>query len=440
MSQLYGLVDVNNFYVSCERVFMPKLEGKPVVVLSNNDGCAIARSNEAKERGIEMGDPWHLIAETKGKDVIALSSNYTLYGDMSGRVMRILADMAPGIEIYSIDECFVEATGVPQVTDFGRQMKERIAQWTGLPVCVGFGATKTRTKFANRIAKKRKEHGGVFNLEALSPAEQSDLMTQFPVGDIWGIGRRLAPKLAAMGINTIRDFRDADSHRLREQFSVVLQRTSDELKGISCMALEDAPAPQKQIMCSRSFGQAVTDKREILQAGLTYISTAAAKLREKCALAGSLYVFVETNPFRQDRKQYAKGLTIPLPEATDDTLVLAAFVKIALDKLFLPGFHYKKVGTMLGDLRPCGERQRTLFEDTEGRERRQRLNVALDQINTRFGRDSLVLAGAGVAEKRAWKMQRGRLTPAYTTSWGDLPVANSGRNDFLDRIELGEKR
>lgn len=430
MPQLFGLVDVNNFYVSCERVFMPSLEGRAVVVLSNNDGCAIARSNEAKALGIEMGEPWHLIRETKGKDVIALSSNYTLYGDMSARAMQILTDISPQVEIYSIDECFVDATGVPAVVDFGREIRSRIKQWVGLPVCVGFGSTKTRAKLANRVAKKRAEYAGVFNLEALTAAEQSELLAQYPVGDVWGIGRRLVPQLAELGIRTIRDLRDADPHRLRDRFSVVMQRTCDELKGISCMPLEDAPAPQKQIMCSRSFGKEVTAKAEVLQAGATYVSRAAEKLREQKALAGSLYVFVETNPFRADRKQYARGITIPLPETTDDTVCLAGFARIALERIYRKGYSYKKVGTMLGDLRPRSERQRTLFEDTEGRERRQRLNAALDRANKRFGRDSLVLASAGVPERRAWKMQRGRLSPSYTTSWDDLPVANGGRSAF----------
>lgn len=420
----FGLVDVNNFYVSCERVFMPALENKPVVVLSNNDGCAIARSDEAKARGIAMGDPWHLIRDTTGKDVIALSSNYTLYGDMSARTMQILGDMSPAIEIYSIDECFVDATGIARTVEFGGHIRSRIRQWVGLPVCVGFGSTKTRAKLANRVAKKRPEHSGVFDLEALSPASQDELLAQFPVGDVWGVGRRLAPQLAELGIHTVRDLRDADSHRLRERFNVVLQRTSDELKGIGCMALEDAPAPQRQIMCSRSFGREVTTKDELLQAGLAYVSRAAEKLRAQHALAESLYVFVETNPFREDRRQYARGLTIPLPEATDDTLCLAGFVKIAVERLYRAGYHYKKVGTMLGGLRPRAERQRTLFEDVEGRQRRQQLNAALDQINHRFGRDSVILAGAGVPKRRAWKMQRGRLTPAYTTRWEDLPTVN----------------
>lgn len=429
----FGLVDINNAYVSFERVFAPMLEGKPVVVLSNNDGCAIARSAEAKERGIAMGDPWHLIRETKGKDVIALSSNYTLYGNMSARVVRVLTDMSPRVEVYSIDESFVDATGIADPAEFGHQMKDRLRQWLGLPVCVGFGSTKTRAKFANRVAKKKADLLGVFNLEALPEEDQSAVMAQFPAGDAWGVGRRLAPQLAELGIHTIKDLRDADSRRIREQFSVVLQKTVDELKGICCLSLEDAPQPQKQIMCSRSFGREVTAKSELLQAALTYVSRAAEKLRAQQALANSLYVFVETNPFRGDRRQYARGLTIPLPEATDDTLCLAGFVTIAMDRLFQPGFHYKKVGTLLGDLRPRSERQRSLFEDTEGRERRQRLNGVLDQVNRRYGRDSLVLAGAGVPDKRVWKMRRGRLTPAYTTSWDDLPVVNGGRGatDFF---------
>lgn len=424
-NRLFGLVDVNNFYVSCERVFMPSLENMPVVVLSNNDGCAIARSDEAKARGIAMGDPWHLIRDTKGRDVIALSSNYTLYGDMSARTMQIIGDMSPSIQIYSVDEAFVDATGVTQPIEFGAQIRSRIRQWVGLPVCVGFGSTKTRAKLANRVAKKRPEHGGIFNLEALSRNQEDELLSKIRVGDVWGVGRRLAPQLAAQGIHTVRDLRDADSRRLRDRFTVVLQRTADELKGVGCLALEDAPSPQQQIMCSRSFGREVATKDELVQAALAYVSRAAEKMRAQGLLAESLYVFVETNPFRADRRQYARGLTIPLPVATDDTLCLASLAKVAVERLYRDGHHYKKVGTILGGLRPRSQRQRTLFENTEGVQSRQRLNATLDQINRRFGRDSLILAGAGIPKRRAWKMQRGRLTPSYTTCWEDLPAVNA---------------
>lgn len=424
---VWGLCDINAAYVAFERVFMPALENRPVVVLSNNDGSIIARSAEAKRAGLAMGEPWHLVRDTKGKGVIALSSNYTLYGDMSARAVSVLRSMCPRLEVYSIDEVFVESVGIPNCTEFGQQIKDRMRDWLGLPVCVGFGASKGRAKFANKCAKKRPELRGVFDLETLSLDEQSALMAQFPVDEAWGVGRRLAPQLAELGIHTIKDLRDADSRRIRERFSVVLQRTVDELKGISCLPLEEVSAPQKQIMCSRSFGKEVTSKAEMLQAALAYVSRAAEKLRAQRAIAGTLYVFVETNFFREDRPRYAKGITIPLPEPTDDTLCLAGFVSIAIERLFRPGFHYKKVGTMLGELRPRAERQRSLFEDVPGQERRQRLNNALDRINQRFGRDTVVLAGAGVPVQRAWKMRRARLTPAYTTSWDDLPVANGGR-------------
>lgn len=419
----FGLVDVNNFYVSCERVFNPTLEGKAVVVLSNNDGCAVARSPEAKALGIKMGEPWHLIRQTKGVGVLALSSNYTLYASQSNRVMKILADLAPRVEIYSIDEAFLQGDGIEDLHAFGHLARDRIRQWTGLPVCCGWGSTKTRAKLSNFVAKKRAEHAGVFNLEALSADDQAQLMSEIPVSEVWGVGSRLTPRLEALGIRTVLELRDANPRRIREQFSVVLQKTVEELRGTSCLPLELTTPPQQQIMCSRSFGRDVVDAHELREAALTYVSRAAERLRKQQLIAGGLTIFAHTNPFA-NLPQYSRTLTIPLPVATDDTRILASYTAAAIAKIFRPGFRFKKAGAMLTDLRPRTARQATLFASVDDQERRSRLNVAMDSLNTRFGRDTLALAGAGL--DRGWKMQRRNLSPAFTTRWEDLPVVNTG--------------
>ena len=419
----FGLIDVNNFYVSCERVFNPTLEGKAVVVLSNNDGCAVARSNEAKALGIKMGEPWHLIKSTKGAGVLALSSNYTLYADMSNRVMQILAGLTPRMEIYSIDEAFLQGDGLEDLQAFGHQARNRIREWTGLPVCCGWGSTKTRAKISSYVAKKRLQHGGVFDLEALSAVDQDQLLSEIDVGEVWGVGRRLAPRLAALGIHTVLDLRNANPRRIREQFSVVLQKTVDELRGISCIPLELAPPAQQQIMCSRSFGREITEAHELREAALTYMSRAAERLRKQSLIAGGLVVFAHTNPFA-NRPQYSRSLTIPLPVATDDTRTLARYTAAAIEKIYRPGFRFKKAGAMLTELRPSSARQAALFASVADQERRSRLNATMDRLNAKHGRGTLAVAGAGL--RPGWKMNRKNLSPAFTTRWEDLPIVNAG--------------
>lgn len=422
--QRFGLVDVNNFYVSCERVFRPALEGLAVIVLSNNDGCAVARSNEAKARGIKMGEPWHLIRDTpKGQGVHALSSNYTLYADMSNRVMRILEGLAPQVEVYSIDEAFMQGDGIEDLDGLGRAARERIRQWTGLPVCCGWGSTKTRAKLSNYVAKKRPQHAGVFNLEALSAGDQDQLLEEIPVSEVWGVGPRLTPQLEALGIHTVRALRDADARRIRGLFSVVLERTIAELRGTSCLPLQLVASPQKQIVCSRSFGRSVLEEHELREAALTYVSRAAERLRKQQLLAGALTVFAHTNPFA-NRPQYSRTFTIPLPVATDDTRTLARYTAAAIAKIYRPGFHFNKAGAMLSELRPRSARQATLFASVADQERRSRLNVAVDQLNVRYGRHTVSLAGAGL--DKPWGMKRGNLSPAYTTRWDELPIVNAG--------------
>ncbi len=418
---VFALVDVNNFYVSCERVFDSRLLGKPVVVLSNNDGCVVARSNEAKAIGIKMGAPWHLLKRVAVEHgIIALSSNYTLYGDMSRRVMNILGNMAPRLEVYSIDECFLDFTGIRDRTEHGQAIRARIQRWVGLPVCVGFGATKTLAKLANHCAKKSLAgEAGVCDLTMLKPEETQQLLARIDVSEVWGVGSKLCEQLQAMNIRTVADLQKADAGALRSRFGVVMERTIRELRGDSCLPLEAVAPPKQQIMSSRSFGKEVVAFEELRESVLTYASRAGEKLRQQASLTSSVMVFVRTNPFK-DVPQYAKQIVVPLPHPTDDTLLIGRAVAAGLRAIYKTGFKYKKSGVMLMQLTPQAERQATLFEDVCAIDRRARLNQAMDRINAKFGKRTVALAGAGI--DRRWAMRAENRTPAYTTRWDEFPL------------------
>lgn len=419
----YALVDVNNFYASCEAVFNPRLAGKPVIVTSNNDGCVVARSAHAKALGIKMAAPVHLIRDViDAHGVIVMSSNYALYADMSNRVMTILGEMAPRYEGYSIDELFADLTGVHPLRPHAIEMRRRVLQWTGLTVCVGIGRSKVRSKLSNFIAKKNPQFDGVFDLEDLSPAEQDAWMARIPVEEVWGIGARLTSQLQALGIDTVLQLRDAEPKAMRQRFSVVVERIVEELRGESCLPLELIAPPRKQIVSSRSFGRPVTTFEELREAALSYVSRAAEKLRQQGSLAGALSVFIGTNPFKPDVPQYSRSHTLRLPFATDDTITLARFSSAALQRIYRSGYAYKRAGVMLADLSPKAQRQITLFEDPEKIARRDRLNQVMDVANKRYGSGRVALAGAGI-EKR-WRMNRAHLSPRFTTCIDELPVAS----------------
>ena len=418
----FALVDVNNCYVSCERVFNPKLEGRPIVVLSNNDGCAVARSAEVKVLGIKMGTPWFQMQDLARKHgIVALSSNYELYADMSNRLMRLLGHYSPDQEIYSIDECFLGMTGFEQydLIKYGQEIRQKAKQWVGLPVCVGFAQTKTLAKLANHCAKKGLAGvEGVCDFARLNRAELSALFSALPVGEVWGVGRRLSAQLGARGVGTVEALRTADAKVLRREFSVVLERTMAELNGISCLAMEEAAPNKQQIMSSRSFGQPVHDLDELGEAVASYIAIAAAKLRGQGSLAGAIQVYVTTNPFKPQDPQYQRGLTIPLPEPTDDTLRLIRVARWGLKKIFRPGFAYKKAGIALMNLSDAGTVQADLF--SKGKDN-TRLMAVMDQINGGWGRGTLHSAAEGI--QKEWKMKREKKSPGYTTRWDQLPVA-----------------
>lgn len=416
-----ALVDCNNFYVSCERVFAPRLEGRPVVVLSNNDGCAVARSNEVKALGVRMGTPWFQMRDlAREHGIVALSSNYALYADMSNRVMAILGQYAPDHEIYSIDECFLGLDGFGQfdLVEFGRRIRRQVKQWVGIPVCVGIADTKTLAKLANHCAKKGLAGtDGVCDFSRLTAAERSGLFSRIEVSEVWGIGPRLTKQLAARGIATVEDLRTADAKTLRREFSVVVERTVAELNGIPCLALEEVASNKQQIQSSRSFGSYVYDLPQLKEAVASYIASAAERLRAQGSLAGMLQVYIRTNPHK-DAPQYQRGLTIPLPEATDDTLRLTQAALWGLKRIYRPGFAYQKAGVALLELTDAANRQMSLFSATKDN---PRLMQALDRINATWGRGTLRSAAEGIG--KGWKMKRERMSPGYTTSWAQLPVA-----------------
>ena len=433
MKSVFALVDCNNFYASCEKLFDPKLKDRPVVVLSNNDGCVVARSAEVKALGIPMGVPWFQIqAEARRYGIVAFSSNYALYADMSNRVVEVLSDFSPNLEMYSIDESFLDLSGMSLRTEslaaYGVEIRQRVADWLGLAVCVGIAPTKTLAKLANHCAKKGLAGAdGVCDFTTLNSGALSHLFARIDVGEVWGVGRQIKARLAAMGIQTVRQLRDADAETIRARFSVVLERTVCELRGESCLDLQEVVPDKQQIMSSRSFGTLVYERADLEEAVASYIAKAAEKLRAQDSLAGGVQVYIRTNVFKPEVPQYQKGVTVPLPEATADTRVLTQWAIRILRRIYRPGFGYHKAGVMLLDLVPAAKRQLALFDSQGGAgdARSGKLMAVLDDINQRYGRQSLRLAAEGV--ERSWQMRRGNLSPGYTTSWDGLPVARAGR-------------
>lgn len=418
----FALVDGNNFYVSCERVFNPQLEGRPVVVLSNNDSCIVARSAEVKAMGVKMGEPWFKLKDLARKHgILGLSSNYALYADMSNRMMSVLSTYSPQQEIYSIDECFLGLDGFRKtdLVSYGQRMRKQVRRWVGIPVCVGIAPTKTLAKLANHCAKKNlASDDGVCDFGELGAAELDNLFGRIPVSEIWGVGRRLTERLAELGIVTVLDLRNADAGMLRREFSVVLERTVMELRGISCIAMEEASPNKQQIMCSRTFGAYVHTLPELSEAVSGYIARAAEKLRQQQSLAGALQVYIRTNPFNPDRPQYQRGITIPVPEATSDTLRLTRAALWGLRRIYKPGYDYKKAGVMLLDLCDARTPQGNLFA---GYQENPELMKVMDHINRQWGRGTLKLASEGILQP--WRMRRERMSPSYTTNWNELPKA-----------------
>jgi DNA polymerase V len=414
-----ALIDVNNFYVSCERVFNPKLENKPVVVLSNNDGCAISRSNEAKELGIKMGTPWFKLKEfAKQENVTALSSNYTLYLDMSHRVMTLLSKFSPDQEVYSVDESFLDLTSFKSkdLIKYGQQIKTKIKQWSGLPVSIGIGSTKTLSKLANHIAKKNPSFKGVCNLNVMDEDTLETWMSHFPVSDVWGVGRSLAPKLNQLGIISVLDLKHADPDYIRQQFSIVLEKTVRELNGVMCIELKDIEEPNKEIIVSRSFGRRIRDKQELIEAVTSYTTRAAERMRKQNSVATSLYIYIRTSP-HNDKKQYANGVNIPLFQPSDDTIVLTNAALLGLDYIYREGFDYQKAGITLCNLTSKHKVQGNLFSNTISNSRMR----VMDTINQRW-KGKLKLGSEGITKE--WEMKANFKSRNYTTNWDQLIIAH----------------
>ena len=419
MTRQIALVDCNNFYVSCERVFRPDLKTAPVVVLSNNDGCAVSRSNEAKALGIKMGQPWFEckdLAEKHG--ILALSSNYALYADMSNRVMSILSDYSPRHEVYSIDESFVDLTGMPKLRELTYSMRERVMAWTGIPVCVGVGPTKTLAKLANHIAKKHPRSKGVFNYNDLSEDQQRRVLSKLEVGEVWGVGRRIAARLAEFNIHTVQDLRAAHTPTLRAEFGVVLEKTQRELQGITCIELEEMIPDKKQIVSSRSFGQSVKDLAVLQDAMSTFVANACVKLRAQGSHASMIQVSLHTNRFRKDLPQYNPCFAVPLTQPTSDSLVVNRWASYLVDRLFKPEYEYKKAGIMLSEISPAAQHQTDWLEPTQAAD--SRLMDALDGLNRRFGRGTVKVSTQGAYKQ--WQMKQERKSPSYTTDWLAVPI------------------
>ncbi len=442
---MYALVDGNNFYVSCERVFRPSLVGRPVVVLSNNDGCAIARSNEAKALGVRMGHPWFECRQLEEQHgLVALSANFALYGDMSDRMMAVAASYAPRQEIYSIDESFLDFSGVRgDLVAQCREMRTRILDWAGIPCGVGLGPTKTLAKLANHIAKTAerkpgsypKELAQVCHLGAMQTSELEALMAATEVGEVWGVGPRIGFQLVNAGVKTVLDLARLDPVAVRRRFSVVLEKTVRELQGTPCIELDDAPAPKQQIMCSRSFGHPITRGFDLATAVTEFTSRVAEKLRAQESAAGALVVFIRTSPFRPDDPQYSGSTTVPLIRPTADTSELVASALAGLRRIYRKGFRYAKAGVMLIEFQPRGRVQCELDLGTEtgipdegvaATRDKSKLMAAVDSVNRRYGRGSLILASAGLeGAQRPWSMKQERRTPNYTTVWSEMPIVRA---------------
>jgi DNA polymerase V len=423
MKSLYFLVDCNNFYVSCERVFRPALWGRPVVVLSNNDGNVVALSNEVKAMGLPFGAPFFEVKRLIRRNGVAVfSSNYTLYGDMSRRVMECLARFAPEMEVYSIDEAFLSMRGAGgDPLQRGREVREAVRQWTGIPVTVGIAPTKTMAKLASRMGKRDPSCGGVFDLTDRGRAD--GVLESVDAGDVWGVGRQYRELLRCYGIRTARELRDAPDAWVRRNMTIMGLRTVWELRGVPCIPLDELPAPKKGIVSSRSFGRPVERLDELGEAVATYAGRAAEKLRAEGSVAGSITVFISTNRFRETDPQYSNGIACRLPVPSAYTPRLIQVARDLLARIYREGYRYKKAGVMLYEIMPQGDAQLDLFSRFHDTERGRRLMRAVDGLNRAMGRQTLRFAAEGI--EKPWQMRREFLSGRFTTHWDEIAVVRA---------------
>lgn len=418
---MFALIDCNNFYASCERVFRPDLNGKPIVVLSNNDGCVIARSNEAKAVGIPMGAPaFEYDKLFKQYNVQVFSANFALYGDMSNRVMTILCNYSPEMEIYSIDECFLKLKGFDffNLQEYGEEMRCKVTKWTGIPISVGIAPTKALSKLANRIAKKYpKKTNGCYIID--SEEKRIKALKWLKIEDVWGIGRQHTKRLQAQNVFTAYDFTQLSDDWVRKHLAIVGLRLKHDLQGIPTLDLEEAQ-PKKNIATTRSFETNYTKFEELAERVSTFASSCAEKLRNQKSCCNSLMVFIHTNGHRKDLPQYSRNIVIKLPFATNSTIELSGFALQALKKIFKDGYAYKKAGVIVQDFTPENNIQQKLFENRN--ERHIPLMQTIDKLNLQFGQQKIRLASQDA--KRVWKMKQQKLSPRYTTNLNDIITIN----------------
>ena len=421
MKTLIALVDCNNFYVSCERVFRPDLIGKPVMVLSNNDGCVVARSKEVKDLGIKMGVPVFQVQQLINKHQIKLfSSNYTLYADMSARVMSTLESFAPRMEVYSIDEAFLDLTGVyfKDSVDYGQRIRKKVVKHTGIPVCVGMGPTKTLAKLANFAAKKWSKTNGVVDLSDLKRREK--LMRIVPVCEVWGIGSRTNAKLQTLGIETVWDLASQSPTNIQKAFNVVVARTVMELNGTSCLAIEDISPDKQQIVCSRSFSRRLTEEAELSKALAEFCSRAAEKLRHQKSVAGCVTVFIRTSPFNEQEPQHQRSASIKLSTVTQDTRTIITAANRILSEIYKKGYSYQKCGVQLSYIQAktsAGQLELFAFDNDELPAENSVLMATMDNINKRFPK-KISIAATGF--DKSWQPKAERISQRYTTDWKEL--------------------
>jgi len=413
---VFGLIDCNSFYASCERVFRPDLAKVPIVVLSNNDGCVIARSYDAKPY-VKMGEPYFQIKhKLKQHRIVPFSSNYALYGDMSERVMTLIESMVPAVEVYSIDEAFVDLTGIHDLDGLGRRIRSQVLRCTGIPVGVGIAHTKTLAKLANHTAKRlQAQTGGVVNI--CDPIKRDWVLRNTDVAEVWGVGRRMKLHLDGMGIKTAMDLAKADAWTLRKNFSVVIEKTARELAGTACLELDEPDPPKQEICCSRMFGRRLTELAPIKEAVATYVMRASEKLRAQNSLCKKIRVSIRTGMFNPDEAKYANGVLIELPYPSDDVRLLTKAAVDAVERVFRPGFKYSKAEVMLVNLCQPGEFTEDLFATTQAAEATNLMTV-LDKINERWGRGTL--RSAGVPINPDWAMRREMMSQSYTTKLDQL--------------------
>lgn len=421
-NKIFALADVNSMYASCEQVFRPDLRGKPVVVLSNNDGCVIAQNKEAKALlEIYMCRPWfELEQQAKKLGVVAFSSNYELYANMSNRFVATLKTFTPKLEVYSIDECFLDFTGMKRdLVAYGQEVKQTVKQWTGLPICVGIGHTKTLAKLANHTAKKKPYFNGVCDFTSMSAAEIDTLMLALPASKVWGVGSRLEAALNGLGVDSVLRLKNADPKRIRDRFGVVLERTVKELNGESWLELDEMQPEAKQVMSSRSFGTRVDNLTDLEEAVSFHATNASERMRKKGLYAQAVYVFIQNSPFDQ-AEFYAESKVIALPSPTNNTIKIANAALWSLKKMYKPNVYYQKAGVMLMDLVPEAGQQMDIFGYSKDDVKANLLMETMDKVNKKYSRGTIKLASEGV--KKSWVMRRTLKSPNYTGDWHELPI------------------